>query len=261
VLAAQVVRVGDHAPASSAAASEVLHDAAAQARHRPAVPVRGDQFVYVDSLTSNVVYEGDGKNRITFESAHRTVWLSADGTRDSLMRSDGRDETIAGCRDGHRSTQKGKLTVTEECRPNPGYVGGLPSDGDAMLAYLYRGTADAGPDKNPRDQQAFTAAGDLIHEGYVEPASLAAVFDAVARIPGVTVIGDVTDKAGRPGVAVAMNEVQGDRYELIFDKATGAFLGVRSVVVRASEGVQVGDVIEATAVLKVGIVDRVGQTP
>jgi hypothetical protein len=93
-----------------------------------------------------------------------------------------------------------------------------------------------------------------------EGASLAAVFDAVARIPVVAVVGDVTDEAGRGGIAVALTEVQGDREELIFDRRTRAFLGERSVEVRDQDGLKAGQVLNSTAMLRVAIVDRVGQT-
>jgi hypothetical protein len=163
---------------------------------------------------------------------------------------------LPGCRDGKQTQSKGGQSETTACTPLPGYVADLPTDAKAMLDYLY----DHASGGNPRDQEAFTAAGDLIREAYLSPAALAAVFDAVARIPGVAVVGDVTDQAGRHGVAVALTEVQGMRTELIFDKTSHAFLGTRSVMVRDSDGLHKGDVFESSAVLKVAIVDRVGQT-
>src|SRR5690348_14028873 len=45
VLVAQVVSFGDKAPASKASAAEILNGAAAEAKHRPAIDVRGDQFI------------------------------------------------------------------------------------------------------------------------------------------------------------------------------------------------------------------------
>jgi hypothetical protein len=129
-----------------------------------------------------------------------------------------------------------------------------PTDADRMLTYLYQQGSGT---KNPRDQGAFDAAGDLIREAYLSPASLSAVFAALARIPGVTVVGDVTDEAGRTGVAVALTEVQGMRTELIFDRRSGAYLGERSVMVKDEGGLKAGQVINATAVLKVAVVDSI----
>ncbi|GIH12981.1 hypothetical protein Raf01_11530 [Rugosimonospora africana] len=266
VLVTQVVPFGGHAPASRASAADILHDAASLAQHGPMLTVRGDQFVYADSIaTATQLSQGQGgdSSQVT-TSNERRAWLSVDGTGDGLIRQHPRSDAggwqeipLPGCRGGVEKQTKGEQTVSQPCKPIPNYRGDLPTDADGMRALLYR---NAGGTKNPRDQEAFTAAGDLIREAYLSPASLAAVFNAVAKIPGVTVVGNVTDEAGRGGVAVALTEVQGQRQELIFDRGTHAFLGERLVQVRNEDGLKAGQVLESTAVLKVTIVDRVGQT-
>ncbi|GAB4061540.1 CU044_5270 family protein [Catellatospora paridis] len=263
VLAAQVIPIGGGEPAAQAQAADILAGAAAQARLQPEVPVRGDQFVHVESVATVL-----GMNEATKESSTSTitrqVWLSVDGTHDGLIRQrprsgggDWTDMALPGCRDGVVTQTKGGVTGTQACTPTPAYVAGLPTDPDAMLAYLYRGV-DEHPNKNPRDQQAFSAAADLVDEAYLAPASLAAVFGAVARIPGVSVVGEVTDEAGREGVAVALREVQGTRSELIFDRGSHAYLGTRTVALHDGEGLTAGQVLYSGAVLTVRIVDRVG---
>ncbi|MGW4500708.1 CU044_5270 family protein [Micromonospora sp. NPDC004336] len=268
VLVTQVMPRGDRPPAATASAAErILAGAADQARRGPAVAVRGDQFVYVESvaatLSRNEAEPGPG----TIRPEQRMVWLSADGTGDGLIRT--RPEAgnagwesveVAGCRDGLRKPPRSgqKKAAPEPCDPSPAHRPDLPTDADAMLAYLYR---NASGTKNPRDQQAFTAAADLIRETHLPPASLAAVFGAVAKIPGVTVVGDVTDGAGRAGVALALTQVQGMRTELIFDRVSHAYLGERSVLVRDQDGMKAGQQINSVAVLRVGIVDRAGQLP
>lgn len=264
VLAAQVLQVGDHAPASSASASEILRGAAAQAQRQPSVVVRGDQFVYVESITTNVSLPQGHEPRpgeITSASKQRRIWLSADGSRDGRLlerttsgTAAGLDLVLPGCRDGKSVQTKGGTSATVPCEPQANYHGDLPTDADRMLAYLYEQGSGT---KNPRDQGAFDAGGALIREAYLSPASLGAVFAALARIPGVTVVGDVTDEAGRAGVAVALTEVQGMRTELIFDRRSGVYLGERSVMVRDEGGLKAGQVINATAVLKVAIVDSI----
>ncbi|WP_155372539.1 CU044_5270 family protein [Catellatospora vulcania] len=262
VLAAQVVPFGGSGPAAQAQAADILAGAAEQARHQPDVPVRGDQFVHVESVATVL-----GMNEATKQSSTaviaRRVWLSVDGTRDGLIQQrprsggDWTDTALPGCHGGVVTQTKGGVTVTNACTPTPAYRGGLPTDADAMLAHLYR-IADEQPNKNPRDQRAFTAAVDLVAEAYLSPASLAAVFGAVARIPGVSVVGDVTDEAGRDGVAVALHEVQGTRAELIFDRDSHAYLGNRSVALQDGDGLRAGQVMYSAAVLTVEIVDRAG---
>lgn len=66
------------------------------------------------------------------------------------------------------------------------------------------------------------------------------------------------DEAGREGVAVALHEVQGTRTELIFDRASHAYLGTRTVALRDGDGLTAGQVLYSGAVLTVRIADRVG---
>jgi hypothetical protein len=264
VLAGQVIGVGHHPPASSAQASELLRDAAAQAKKQPPVTVRGDQFIYAESIESAVTLDLSGTHPPTFESRQRRIWLSVDGVQDGLSSSRPRGgsggwskDPIPGCRDGVKNARKGDRTVRVACRPEPGYTSGFPTDPGAMLTYL-RGQ---GGTKNGPDQDAFTAAGELIREAYLPPAVLAAVFEAVARIPGVSVAGTATDEAGRTGLAVTRDEVQGSRVELIFDPKTYAYLGERTVLLTAQDGMRAGQVEDSIAVLRVAVVPAAGRLP
>jgi hypothetical protein len=264
VLAGQVIGVGDHPPVSSAQAAEVLRGASAQARRGPVVPVRGDQFIFVESIATSVSIDLSGTDAPEFEARERRVWLSVDGVHDGRVSSRPRDgagdwseHEITGCRDGVMKETKGPKTVEVACRPSPGYRADLPTEAGAMLAYL----RSQGGSKNGPDQDAFTAAGDLIREAYLQPAVLAAVFEAVGRIPGVTVAGTVTDEAGRSGLAITRDEVQGSRVELIFDPKTYAYLGERHVVLRSQDGLRPGQVSDSTAVLRVAVVPAAGRLP
>lgn len=264
-LVSQVLRVGDREPASTAEAAQILRSAAGQAQRQPVVTVRGDMFVYVESVTATAKVSaiegtpGGGAREVS----ERRIWQSADGTRDGLLRTrpradatGWREQPLPGCRAGQETATKGGTQVRTPCTPLANYRAELPTNPDDMLAHLYR---TGGGTKNPRHQEAFTAAADLIREAYLSPAALAAVFGALAKIPSVTVVGDVVDEAGRTGVAVTLTEVQGSRAELIFDRRSFAFLGERSVAVDDRDGRTAGQVLNSTAVLKVAVVDRVGQ--
>jgi hypothetical protein len=264
ILAGQVVGIGDHPPASTAQAAEILRGAAARAHGIPPVPVRGDEFVYVESIATSASIDVSGGRPATFESRQRRIWLSVDGTHDGLIRSRPKDGSagwnslpLPGCIDGVMTARKGNQTGQVPCKPDPGYRGDLPTDTAAMLTYLRA----QGGSKNGPDQDAFTAAGDLIREAYLAPGVLSAVFEAVGRIPGVTVAGDVTDEAGRHGIAVTRDEVQGSRAELIFDPKTYAYLGEREVEMVAQDGLRAGQVLNSTAVLRVAVVPAAGRLP
>jgi hypothetical protein len=261
VLLLQVVPIGNHAPAAQAQAADILQAAAAQASHQQDLRVRPEQFISVESIaTARSMNMATSQSAL--ESAHRQVWLSADGTRDGLIRSEPRaggtahDTVVPGCKDGVMTQSKRGVTGTSSCTPTPAYVADLPTDADAMLAYLYR---NSGGTKNPKNQEAFSAAATLIGEAYLRPASLSAVFGALAKIPGVTVIGNVTDEAGRSGVAISLKEVQGTRTELIFDRSSHAYLGTRTVMANDADGLHAGDLMFSSAVLSIKIVDKVGE--
>lgn len=264
VLAGQVIGVGHHAPASSAQASALLRDAAAQAKRQPAVAVRGDQFIYAESIETSVGFDLSGTNPPTFESRQSRTWDSVDGVHDGLSSSRPRDGSVGwsknpipGCRNGVKKARKGDRFVRVACQPEPVYAGDFPADPGAMLTYL-RGR---GGTKNGPDQDAFSAAAELIREPLLPPAVLAAVFEAVARIPGVSVAGTATDEAGRSGLAVTRDEVQGSRVELIFDPKTYAYLGERTVLLTDQDGLRAGRVLDSIAVLRVAVVSAAGRLP
>jgi hypothetical protein len=78
----------------------------------------------------------------------------------------------------------------------------------------------------------------------VPPKALAALFEAVARIDGLTVEENVQDGAGRTGVGVRWSRPGGYAGTLVFDARTHVFLGT-----------------DMSAVIQRGIVDQVGQRP
>lgn len=226
-------------PASTAPeAARLLRNAALTAAELPPLAARPDQFVYVESVTawSMTIVHADGTvTQGTPVPTLRRIWLPVAGTRPGLLR------------ERPRSGGAWNSTPLSGYQP-PVYLVQLPTTADGMLAYLYRNSHG----QNPRDVQAFITAGDLIREAYLPPAALAAVFEAVARIPGVTVVHGVHDAAGRPGVAVGLGGRRG-RDELIFDAGTYRYLGERELAG--------GQVAGQAAQLRVAIVDSAGQVP
>src|SRR6185437_5780855 len=98
----------------------------------------------------------------------------------------------------------------------------LPTDPHTLLNLIYR--EDSGG--QPANEEAFTTIGDLLRESIAPPAVSAALYRAAALIPGVTVVSDVTDAIGRPGVAVSYS-ANGNQDEWIFDKTTFSLIGER----------------------------------
>ncbi|MEU8260461.1 CU044_5270 family protein [Micromonospora sp. NPDC048999] len=236
---------------ASADAPRLLLAAAEAALDGPDLAPRPDQLVYVESVDSALVteYTGGLRDRLRLtghhrESNERQAWWSVDGTRDGLVRL--RPQGSGG------AWEDLPLTAPQP----PAYLAGLPEDAAGMREYLYRNSHGA----NPRHEQAFITIGDLIRESYLPPRVLAAAFQAAAGIPGVEVVPNVADAAGRPGVAVA-REDHGIRHELIFDAKTYRFLGERSIVVGRFEEQPRGTVRYASAVVRLAVVDQISQHP
>jgi hypothetical protein len=143
----------------------------------------------------------------------------------------------------------------------PGFCGGgvndptyrflqkLPTDPQALLSFIYHqirgerwGSELAG--------EEFTTIGDMIRESIVPPKTAAGLFRAAALIPGVRLVGHVTNAVGRPGIGVSFKG-HGDlaASEWIFDPVTYQFIGER------------GGNNSQTAILQQAFVAHAGQFP
>jgi hypothetical protein len=247
-------------PAASAEAAVLLRHAATVAARAPVLTPSADQFIFVKSVQTAAVITNNTSARE--QTDLREVWASVDGTRTGLIRTrpaarggNWRQTSLAGCRNG-APAGAGAARSSARCSPTPAFHAGLPTTAAAMLTYLYRNSEG----QNPPDVQAFITAGDLIRESLVPPAALAAVFRAVARIPGVTVARRATNAAGQHGVGVQQT-YHGISEQLIFNPRTFAFIGERQVVVAAGAGLPIGTVMDSTAILAAGVTDQPGQLP
>jgi len=213
----------------TADAAEILHQAADAVRTLPDTPPRPDQFIYTKTHRTH--------------GTVREAWLSADGLHDGLISQDGNDIPLPGCRDGKIPVYKGPEPLPgqfESCTPSPAHRTDLPTDVAGMREYLSQDTGG-----KPGQEEDVSG---LIHfafaETYVPPASLAALFEAIADFPGLTVDDNAVDGAGRPGIGVSWTRI-GQTQTLVFDRQTHAFLGIAG----------------QDAVLEQGIVDAPKQRP
>jgi hypothetical protein len=181
LLAAPAIRLWGASPGASAQAAGILSRAADAARHQPALTPKPSQFIYIKSIGTSAAI-GDS-NHITMQAELRENWLSADGTRNSLVRQQPRSPANLSRPAGPwQKTVEPPCSETSgpgaDCLPQPAYRPGLPTSAGAMLAYLYRTSAG----QNPPPVQAFITAGDLIPVSYLRPAALAALFEALENL-------------------------------------------------------------------------------
>jgi hypothetical protein len=226
--AGEVARPGPVPPGTDPV--RILYTAAAKARALPDVTPRPDQFVYTKTRLA------DGREN--------EVWASVDGTHDGLEFLYGHETEVAGCRDGKRvQMESNGRTVTKRCVPHPAAPANLPTDADAMLTYLHKSTYGEGDTLHDLGNEVVALA-----EGSLRPAVRAALYEAVAKVPGLVARTDAKDATGRTVLGITWNSTTergiGNQDEFLFDPVTFAYLG-------SGMGAVVGQ----------GIVDAVRQRP
>lgn len=247
--------------AAPADAGQLLERVALVAEAKPLTrTIRDDQYVYVKSWVSYTEEIGCTAPKLQPPS-RREIWFAVDGTRTGALRDSG-----------------GKAISLEA--PTPGFPSNtyyrhletLPTAPDKMLDWLNKSSEGGKSDA----QNSFVLVGDLVRESLVPPKVGAALYRAVARIPGVTLIPNATDAKGRQGIGVGrVDEESGLRDEWVFDKKTYEFLGERGVATKATGGGTMtdkngvtkqcpgtpgGQVTGATAVLERKVVDTAPET-
>ena len=253
---ALVLPGGQPAPASPAA-MELLAKVANVAARQPASPVSNSEFMYIRSEVAYAMYT-DGSPVATMQPLHeRQIWLPVANICDwGLLIEQGQRTPLA------PSPGSGP-SFTVKCSPgnlhNATYrlLQSLPTDPRALLNQIYSFNQKNGEGQAlGSDGEAFVTIGDLIRETVVPPSTAAALYRAAALIPGVTLIGHVTDVEGQPGIAIAWTGSQ-DRYEWIFDPATLQYVGERDFDMSSGRPVVTGN----AAVLQRAFVRKAGQLP
>ncbi|MGE7384776.1 CU044_5270 family protein [Streptomyces sp. NPDC004126] len=238
------------------AAVRLLDRVALTAQEAPAPAVRDGQFLYTrttgHSTALSEVPGGAMEASRTDGSAER--WLSVDGSADPVERTARGTRTL-------RSDGERRATLNG---PTYRFLESLPTDPGRLLEVIYADTRlNHGPGSGSTtgpDQEAFVAIGDLLRRMEAPPGVSAALYRAAARIPGVVLVPEATDAAGRTGVAVARVH-DGERTEWIFDRSSLRLLGERTVLLEDSAWGKAGTAVTSVAVVGRGVSDRAGETP
>lgn len=136
----------------------------------------------------------------------------------------------------------------------------LPTNPARLGALLRKRAIEGGP---PGPREDFVQVGDLLRETDAPPALRAALFKVAATIPGVRVLGRITDRLGRTGIVVAYAErPPAGKYagmygldELIFAPQTSALLDEQTVLVNTRAHTRA--ITSWTAYIATGVVDSV----
>ncbi|MEU1273391.1 CU044_5270 family protein [Streptomyces sp. NPDC005799] len=105
----------------------------------------------------------------------------------------------------------------------------LPTEPKALRARLLGGDGDGAGGAPKADKQLFNGIDALLANAPADPRLRAALFEVLADIPHVRLVGRVKDGAGRSGTAVELRMGRGSS-RLIIDPETSKLLEARTVV-------------------------------
>jgi hypothetical protein len=252
----------------------------------PAEPTpKPHQWVYTKELR---VEDGSGKP-FTIE-----LWDRVDGKKFARSTNDRRVARAPKVRKERMDFPSFQKAVFPRCPDKPARIppavglghwfpdpAAVPTDPDGLLAAVYQLVEDPAcspiPVGDTVQDRAFMLIDGMLQT--VQPAEVrAALYQALAKIPEVTVVQGATDAAGRRGVAfsrAAAIEGPGSsgwlRLEIILDSDTYRYLGARHVVTRnhhipnvggpRGTRFRTGQVLVSRAQLVLAVVDAPCQRP
>ncbi|WP_033322007.1 CU044_5270 family protein [Streptomyces yerevanensis] len=238
VAAAVVIGTGAfETPTPDQKAVDLLNRIATVAAAKESVPVRDDQYVYIRTQGSMKITDED--IRIFRDSR----WNAVDGRREGLSRMTVLNGPPPRPRDPLAGYAKGTRDMTLGIDPNVTTyreLEALPTDPDVLLEKIYADTKGEG---SSRESAALETIGDMLDDATLLPEVGAALYRAAAKIPGVRVVENAKDFAGRPGIGLSFKE-RDDHAVWVFDRKSLNYLGS-----------------DVEALLGVGVVDKVGETP
>ncbi|OHV38130.1 MULTISPECIES: CU044_5270 family protein [Pseudofrankia] len=236
----------DGTAGATAEAASLLEQAAASSAATPDPPVGPSQYRKITNRGRDVFFvdEGPGKQLSWQGDEVNETWIPGDPAKPWVLR-----RTVPGGMEWRldkngvpRATPlpqpptelvraaggafHGPVTPSWQT-PTPEFIAGLPRDPDQLLGRIYHDSAGQGKSK---DGEALVFIADLLRGGFVPADLRAALFRAASGIPGVAVTDHAANLAGKDGVAVGRDEDPEVRQEIIFDPATGEYIGEREVV-------------------------------
>ena len=248
---------------TTASAATVLKKAAAVARaQQPLVARRGD-FVYTKSAWLSLdTYVDKDTSYSALIPWSRESWVGPSGGRmrqvpghARFLSDRDRNAWIAAGRPPFTGPAAEATETLPAARPLD-----LPADPDRLFDRL---KADAAGYGDRLYDEMFVFVGDSLRETNASPEQRAALYAVAARIPGVDLVGPVTDSAGRRGIAVAKDDnVNHIRSTLVFDPRTSVLLAEEeSTLPGNSFGYPTGTRIELATYLQTVVVGSLGARP
>jgi RNA polymerase sigma-70 factor (ECF subfamily) len=241
LVATNVVGLAGWRGSADAAAADVLREAARAAISTADPQVGPGQYLKIDTVAVGTAFgesvdrvEGDYQYRsrmteyIPHDPEDEWVRVNYPGTLERTFgpRSEAvvANETFGGKVNTVRAPEghyyRSDDTFLEAPWPRNPYL---------LLNRIYLLTAGTGPSA---DGEALVTIADILRTGTAPGDLRAALFEAAAMIPGVTITDDAVTLDGRVGVGIGRYEPEWrSRQELIIDPDTGLLIGEREVLI------------------------------
>lgn len=239
-------------PGSAHQAAATLGEMADAAQVLPAVPIASGQYVYVKTI-SQYAQEYTTPWTLMPITTRETWYAQAPGVQRGMYREDGHDTQVVA------AVPAGQASPSPLDGPTQAWAAGLPDDPGSLLQVV-RGALYQ-DFEYPDNVREFLAIGDILSETVPPPHTQAALYRAAALIPGVQMVADATDAAGRHGFGIAIEDTLGERHEWIFARGTYRFLGERDYLTENTAGGEAGMLVGVTAVLAKGVTNAEGGQP
>ncbi|MFE9603459.1 CU044_5270 family protein [Streptomyces hokutonensis] len=237
-------RDGTAAAADHQKAVKLLDRIALAAADRTTLTARDDQFIYTKSQGSAAELGVDfssaaelagRKGMFTPKPYNGAVrqeqWDAVDGKADGLRKG----VAVAD------PTQKMEMDMNGVGYLTFRQLQALPTDPDALLKRFSGDAANVSAAR--RTEVVVENLGAIVDEATLLPDLSAAIYRALAELPGVSVVDHVKDAAGREGVGLTFKDAP-KGYAWVFDSSSLVYRGTTDA-----------------ALLGVGVADRAGEVP
>lgn len=271
LVAGNVVGLAGWRGAASAEAAEVLNHAAALTINTADPVLLPGQFLKIDSINlwpsgaaeaSPVGYDGPpSKQWFWLETQKITTYIPANRQDEWVMVRSGRvpttffDEETKAFVEGSKGLQGdapeiwrgegGSFNGGPSSLPSETDLASMPRNPYLLLNSIYKLALGKG---DSPDSQAMEEIAALLHTGIVPADLRAALYQAAALIPGVTVVDSQATLDGQVGIAIGRVESNAVRYDIIIDPATGQLIGERTVTLTAQGPMSAGTAGEWTSI-------------
>jgi hypothetical protein len=262
VAAAAAVSLAGGAPAPQhGTAAGVLGRAALTAARQPAGAVPGPgQYVYAETIEGQRT-KAPGRTASGICRQTVRVWAAPDGSGRMVASA----PAGASCDGGGIPSQTFPKGQEIDYNVYPG-AAGLPADPTALEQFIVRHFEYPPGHSGPEDIAAtFDFAGTFLQSG-APPDIRAALYRLIQKLPGIELLGPVTDRLGRHGVGVGFTQY-GVRDVLIFNPVTSAVLEREGIAVDPAQipvppgwaRYGTGEVINYTVYIASGVVNSAPQ--